>query len=148
MAYFILIFSLLISLLCFYYGIRLLRLYFKVKRWPKAKAIISHKAIALKKSANASRAGYVLDIQYTFTTPLQQKQAGHRVFLVEFLKGQKAFLKNAAQKHIDQLPDEVEIFYNPEDLLESVMYCDGLGLYLIVILMGFVSPLIGLAQFL
>jgi hypothetical protein len=145
MAYLILAFSLLIAALCLYYGIKLLRLNARVRKWPRAWAQVTRKEVVPRKLSSASRAAWAVATTYDFVVN-GVKYTGNKMFLVELIKGEKGYLKAAAQKVVDKLPDQVEIYYNPQDPGESVMYADARWMGVLLIVMTGISLLMGLAQ--
>ena len=130
MKIFVLVFSCLISFVAFWYGLKLIRLYLRVKKWDKIKANITQKSIVKKTLSSASRAPYKLSVDYSYLYNLQ-KHSGNKVFLVELLKGEKGFLYKAAEKFLEKINPETEIYVNPQKPEESVMYCDGIILYVL-----------------
>lgn len=146
MKVFILVFALLMSFICLWYGIKLIRLWLKVKRWEKITATITQKSVVKKTLSSASRAAYKLSIDYSYLYNLQ-KYNGNKIFLVDLLKGEKGFLYKAGEKFLEKIKPEEEIYVNPNNPEESVMYCDGIALYIFVLFMSLMSLLIGLANY-
>ena len=146
MKIFILVFCCVIALSAFWFGIKLIRLYLKVKSWHKTTAKILKKEVVTKTLSSASRAKYKLSIRYSYFYDLKEYK-GDRIFLVEFLKGERGFLYSAAEKFLAKIDPETEIYVNPENLEESVMFCDGIFLYIMMLVMGVMSLLIGLVNY-
>lgn len=142
----ILIFCCLLSLASFWYGVKLIRLYFRVKKWEKINATVTQKSVVKRKLSSASRASYKpsLDYSYTFKS---KPYTGNKIFLVELIKGERGFLQHAAEKWNEKIKPEIEIYVNPENPEESVIYCDGIILYFGIILMGIMSLIIGFANY-
>lgn len=146
MKIFVLIFSSLISFISFWYGLKLFRLYLRVSRWDKITATVIKKAIVKKTLSAASRAPYKLSVEYSYLYNLQ-KHKGNKVFLIELLGGEKGFLYNAAKKILEKINPETEIYVNPNSPEESVVFCDGIILYLFVLLLSPLSLLVGLGTY-
>lgn len=146
MNWFILGFSLLMAALCFYYGIKLGRLHARVRQWARAQAQITQKSVGTFRSSGSGRANHTIKASYGFSVN-GINHTGDKVFLVQLIGGNKGFTKPAAERFLAKIPNEIEIYYNPQNPGESVMYCDGRSMYILVFLFGFLSLLLGLAQF-
>lgn len=146
MKIFILVFCCVIALAAFWYGTKLIRLYLKVKSWQKITAKILKKEVVKRKLSSASRAQYKPSIAYSYFYDLKEYK-GERIFLVELLKGERGFLHSAAEKFLNKIKPEEEIYVDPENPEESVMFCDGIFLYIMMFVMGFMSLLIGLTNY-
>ena len=146
MKIFILVFCIVIAFAAFWYGTKLIKLYLKVKRWQKTTAKILKKEVVKKTLSSASRARYKPSIEYSYFYDLKEYK-GERIFLVEFLKGERGFLYSAAEKFLAKINPETEIYVNPENPEESVIFCDGIFLYVMMYVMGFMSLLVGLTNY-
>jgi hypothetical protein len=142
----ILVFCCLLSLASFWYGVKLIRLYFRVKKWERVKATVIRKVATPRTQSSASRAGFKASVDYTYTFNLKE-YAGNKVFLIELVKGERGFLQSAAEKFLEKIKPEIEIYVNPESPEEAVVYCDGIILYLGMLVMGIMSLFIGLINF-
>lgn len=143
---FILVFSCLISFVAFWYGLKLVKLYLKVKSWQKTNVTIISKAVVLKQLSSSSRARFKIQAEYSYKFNAETFK-NNKVFLVDLLKGEKGFLQSAAEKFVSKMPNEIEAYVNPQNPQESVLYCDGIVLYTVVLLMSPFSLLIGLANY-
>ncbi len=123
-----------------------MRLYSKAHSWPRATAKIISKNVVPRKVGSSARAAFTTSVEYVFSVN-GINRTGKKVFLVELLKGERGFMKKSAQKFIDKMPDEVQIFYNPDNEEESVVYCDGLLFYIFALVFGFFMLLIGFAMY-
>ena len=142
----VLIFCCLLSLASFWYGVKLIRLYFRVKKWYKVKASVIRKAAVPRTQSSASRAGYKASVDYTYKFNLNE-YTGNKVFLVELIKGERGFIQGAAEKFLEKIKAEIEIYVNPKNPEEAVIYCDGIVLYFGILLMGTMSLIIGFANY-
>jgi hypothetical protein len=138
-----LIFCFVIGSAALFYGFKFIRLYKTVRKWNKVPARILHKAIVPRKLAAASRARFALSIEYSYRMD-QKEYTNHMVFLVELIKGERAFYKKDVEKFLNCLNNEMEVFVDPEDPKRSVMFCDGIILYLFVVIIGCFAILAGL----
>ncbi|MBP7809375.1 MAG: DUF3592 domain-containing protein [Bacteroidia bacterium] len=142
----VLIFCCLLSLASFWYGVKLIRLYFRVKKWERIKAKVIRKAATERKQSSASRAGYKASVDYTYNFN-SKEFAGNKVFLIELVKGERGFIQRAAEKFLEKIKPEIEIYVNPKNPEEAVIYCDGIILYFGILLMGMMSLIIGFANY-
>ncbi len=124
----------------------MIRLYLKVKSWHKTTAQILKKEVIKRKLASASRAQYKPSIDYSYFYDLKEYN-GNRIFLVEFLKGEKGFFHSDAEKFLSKINSETEIYVDPENPEESVMFADGIFMYIMMLVMGVMSLLIGLVNY-
>jgi len=147
MKIFIFVFCIVIGLISFYFGIKMVRLYSRVKKWARVRAKVTSKAVAPKKLSNASRgAAFRLAVTYEFVFN-GIKHTGDKVFLVDLLNGERGFTQKGGQKELDKIPEETGIYCDPENPSQSVMNADGIAIYVFMIFFGFFAPLIGLVQY-
>lgn len=87
--------------------------------WPKVHAMVKQKSVRLSDtSVSFGRANYVVDIAYTYKVG-SQEFTGDRLYPGSTKRG---WLKPNAEKFVKNLPDTIEITYNPEDPQESFVY--------------------------
>lgn len=146
MKIFVLIFCCLLSLASFWYGVKLIRLFFRVKKWEKINAIVTQKSVVKRTLSSASRASYKPSIDYSYTFN-SKPYTGNKIFLIELIKGERGFLQHAAEKWNEKIKPEIEIYVNPESPEEAVIYCDGIILYFGIIVMGIMSLIIGFVNY-
>ncbi len=147
MKFFILFFALTISLLCFWYGSKFITLYLKIKKsWTVTKASVLSKKAELHKQTSTAKAQYAVRVEYQYAYQNQSYQ-NNTVYLVELLNGQANHMESNAQKIVANIPNPVSIYVNPENPKESVIFCEGIGLYVFIVAMGFVSLLMGIAYY-
>jgi hypothetical protein len=139
--------SLAISIASIYYGFKLLKLYFKVKAWPKIKALVLSKSVVPKKLASGSRASKTILVEYSYQYN-NQAYKNNMVFLVELLKGERGFMQEAGEKFLAKINNEIEIHVNPVTPQTSLIYCTGFIMYLFMVVAGFIILLSGLVYFL
>ena len=146
MKIFTLIFCLAIAFGAFWYGVKLIKLYLRVKKWDRVKATVIQKSVVERKQAAASRAGYKPSIDYSYTYN-SKPYTGHKIFLVEVINGERGFMKHAAEKWLKKINPDITIYVDPNDPANAVMFCEGITLYIFVLVMGLMSLLIGLLNF-
>jgi hypothetical protein len=147
MNYFTIIFALGISAVAFWFSIKFIRLYFKVKRWNRVNATILSKQLFLHPKISSSRSPYGIKVNYTYHVD-NSTYSGNKVYLVELAGGQTNQMKSTAENKLNKIEDIMSIYVNPNDLTKSVMYCEGIGLYILVFFIGLLSLLIGISNIL
>lgn len=147
MKYFTFIFALIISSAAFWFSIKFIRLYFRVKKWDRVIAHVTSKELFIHPKYSKSRSPYGLKVEYWYQVK-NIDYTGHMVYLIELSGGQANHMKSVAKNKLNKIDKTMTIYVNPNDPSQSVMFCDGIGLYLFVFFMGFVSLLIGLSKIL
>ncbi len=147
MNYFTFIFALGISAVAFWFSIKFIRLYFKVKKWNKVQATILSKELFLHPKTSSSRSHYGFKVNYTYQVD-NSRYSGNKIYLVELAGGQTNHMKSTAENKLSKIEDIMSIYVNPKDSSQSVIYCEGIGLYILVFFIGLLSLLIGLAEIL
>lgn len=144
MNYVTFIFAIVISIAAFWFSIKFIRLYFKVKKWNRVIANIISKEIIIHPKYSTSRSPYGLKVEYAYQVK-NVDHIGHMVYLIELIGGQVNHMKNVAETKLNKIDGKMTIYVNPNEPIQSVMYCEGIGLYLFVFCMGIVSLLIGIS---
>ena len=145
MNYVTFIFSLIISLVAFWFSIKFIRLYFQVKRWNRVMATILSKEVILHPKTSSPRSPFGLKVGYTYQVN-QVTFSGNKVDLIELPGGQTNHMKSTAEKRLAKIGNAALIYVNPTDPTQAVMYCEGLGLYIFIFFMAIFSLLIGLVN--
>lgn len=145
MPYFTLIFSLLIAAGCFFISIKMIRLYLKVKKWNRVTAAVVSKEMFLHPKVSTSRSPYGIKAEYRYNIN-GIDHSGYQIYLVELAGGQANHMKSHAEKKLEEIKPLMPVFVNPSDATQSVMYCQGIGLYVFIFCMGIVSLLMGLGS--
>lgn len=144
MDYFTGIFALVIGGVSIWMSLRIIRLYLKVRQWDQVPSKVLSKEVALNPKAT-SRARHGLKVQYAYQyNGVEHK--GDKVFMAELLGGWQTFLKDAAEKELMKVPVNPNVFVNPSDPKQSVMYCKGNALYVLTLVMGIASFLFGISR--
>ena len=146
MGLFTLIFSVIISILCFWSSIKLILLYFKVRAWDKIKVTVISKKIELHKKVSTKNSPYGVKVEYKYDYN-NIEYINNKVYLVELIGGQTNFMESSAQKVVDEIGDTALIYVNPKDAKESVMFCNGIGMYVVIFFLGILSLLIGIGYY-
>ena len=137
------IFALLIGTLGIWIGTKMILLYFKVKNWTIISAKIMNKEIFEHAKFSSSFSKFGISVNYVFQFNSKEYN-GNKVYLVELINGQTNHLKKTAEKKLSVIKDSMNVYVNPENPNESVLFCTGIGLNIIVVLMGLFSVLFGL----
>lgn len=147
MNYFIFIFSLTVSISAFWFSIKFIRLYLKVKKWNRVTATILSKEIVLNPKSSSARSPYGLKVEYSFNYN-NSEYKGHNVYLIELSGGWANHMKSTAERELSKIGDMMSVYVNPNDPSQSVIYCQGIGLYVFVFFMGIMALLIGFSKIL
>lgn len=147
MHYFSALFALLISLACFLMSFKLIRLYMRVRKWKRMDATVVSKEIKKHEKYSASRAPWGIRAEYDYVVE-NTAFKGHRVYLVELIGGQANHMESDAKKRLSAIKDKMKIYVDPADPSRSVMFCNGISLYIFIFCAGILSFLIGLSMFL
>lgn len=138
---------LLIGFASIFYGLKMLKTYMGVKGWVKLKATVTNKAVLPKKLTKASRRSMRVSIEYTYVFN-SQSHKNDKVFLAELLNGEKGFTNAEGEKFLLTVPDEPIIYVNPSKPEQSVLFTDGLWMYIFMIVFGCVAFCAGLVKLL
>jgi hypothetical protein len=141
------IFATVIGLAALWFSVKFIRLYFQVKKWNRVKTTILSKEIFLHFKVSSSRSPYGLKVTYTYQIN-NITYTGDKVYLVELAGGQTNHMKKTADAALSKVNQAMEIYVNPTDPTKSVMFCEGVGLYIFVFFMGITSLLIGISNIL
>ncbi|MCU0431232.1 MAG: DUF3592 domain-containing protein [Cytophagaceae bacterium] len=137
-------FAFLIGILALWFGVKYVWYYWSVKNWTRVPAKVLEKSVYLHPTVTSSRAPYGIKVRYQYFIEHQPMEGNH-VFLVELMRGQENYSQKAAEKKLASIPEEVMVYVNPKNPEASVMYCEGIGLFALVVAMGVFSILLGIA---
>ena len=139
------IFALLISIGTFWFSIKTIRLYYKVKNWDRIEAKVISKEVFVHEKTSISRSPYGIKAQYEFTIG-NTNYTGTRIYLVELMGGQTNHMKEQAETKLNEIKDKITVYVNRDNPYESVMFCEGIGLYYVAFSLGVLALLIGLVN--
>lgn len=140
------VFALIICVGCFWASARFLNIYFKVKGWQRVNARVISKSISMHEKFHTTRSPYKLNATYAYVIDGTQHM-GNKVYLVELLGGQANHRKEDADRRLDKIVGLMSVYVDPKDPKRSVMYCEGIGLYILVFLMGIFALLLAISKF-
>lgn len=145
MSTFTCIFAFILSAIAFWFSIKFILLYFKVKKWDRVNATILSKELFLHPKVSSSRSPYGIKVNYTYQVN-NGTYSGHTIYLAELVGGQTNHMKSVAEIKLNKIEDTMPIYVNPKEPSQSVMYCEGLGLYILMFFMAIIALLIGLSK--
>lgn len=145
MNYISFIFAVVISISAFWFSIKFIRLYFKVKKWNRVTANVISKEIIIHPKYSTSRTPFGLKVDYLYQIQ-NINYTSHHVYLIELRGGQANHMKSDAENRLNKIDKTMSVYVNPNDPTQSVMYCEGIGLYIFVFCMGIVASLVGLSN--
>jgi hypothetical protein len=140
------IFALVIGLVALWFSVKTLRTYFKVKKWSRVKANVISSGTSLHKKYSTRNTPYKVDASYNYDFN-GREFTNDKVFLIELLGGQMNHMLKDAERRAAKIKGEISIFVDPMDPARSVIYCNGVGIYIVAFLMGFFSIIFGIAKF-
>lgn len=146
MELFTFIFSIVTGAICFWASIRFLRIFFKVKKWDRIKAKVVSKQMEIHAKYSTSRSPYAVKAEYEYNYK-GDAYTSNNIYLVELLKGQANHMEQTAKNKFDKIQNEMTVYVNPENPSEAVMFCEGVGLYFFILIVGLLSMLIGTSYF-
>jgi hypothetical protein len=144
MNWFTAIFALLIGTGCLWVSIKMLRIYFRVSKWKRVEARLISKEIFIHPKYSTTRTPYGLKAEYAYALDGVEYR-GHRIYLVELAGGQANHRKSDAEKRLEKIKNPLTVYVNPADPGQSVAYCEGMGMYVFVLVTGCVCILVGIA---
>jgi hypothetical protein len=140
------IFGLLIALGCFYASYKMIIVYKNVQKWQATTATVLEKKIE-KRETHSTRANYGLMVtyQYQFNNKTYQND---KVFLVDLMGGQANHSSpEFAKPYADQINNPLTIYVNQDNPNESIIFRDGIMLYIGIALLGIFSLLVAIGYF-
>jgi hypothetical protein len=140
---FVFVFSVLIAAGCFWFSIKMIRLYFRVKKWNRTSATVLSKEIIHHTKRSTSRTPYGFKVNYTYNVN-GLPYTSDKVYLVELIGGQANHMSGEAERRLEKIKDTMTVWVDPRDPSRAVMYFDGIGLYVLVFCLGFVVLFVGL----
>lgn len=147
MNYVTFIFATIIGLAAIWFSIKFIRLYLKVKKWNRVSANVNSKEMFIHPKYSTSRSPYGLRVEYSYQIN-NSTYTGNKVYLFELIGRQANHLKKTAERTLSRINQSMEVYVNPLDPKQSVMFCEGVGLYAFVFFMGIIALLIGLSKIL
>ena len=140
------IFGLLIAFGCFYVSHKMILMYRNVQNWQATTATVLEKKIE-KREIHSTRANYGLMVTYQYQFK-EKVYTNNKVFLVDLVGGQANHSSpEFAQPYADKITNPLTIYVNQDKPDESVIFRDGIMLYIGIALLGILSLLIAIGYF-
>ena len=140
------IFALFIGALSIWMSIKFLRTYFKVKQWNRVDAKVTEKEIVLQEEYSNTRRPCKLKVKYRYNVD-GSELIGSKVYLAEVIGGRSSHMRSDAERRIKKIDDNMLIHVDPADPKNSVIFCDGAGLFFFTLCTGFFAILFGISKF-
>lgn len=133
------IFVLLIGVAAVVGGITLMSASRKARSWPVTNGRITERSVGPSTTTGASRPGRYFEPRVTYDYTVAGKSyQGHRIGLAT-----EAFDEDKARKVVDELPDAVEVHYDPANPGDAVLQPSSIGMSLLVLIFGVIAALVG-----
>lgn len=139
------IFALILSAGCFWASVKILRLYYKVKRWQRVNARVISKEVVIHEKFFSADTPYKINAKYAYVLN-GVEYSGDKIHLVELLGGQASYMKKDADRRLDKIMGLMSIYVDPKEPINSVMYCEGVVLYYIAFVMGLFALVFGISK--
>lgn len=135
------------SLGCYWYSFKFIKLYIFVKKWAVTEATVLYKKTEKRGKYSNAPGAYEVKVDYTYTFN-NQKYKSDKVYLTELSGSRTNQTKATAEKIVKELPDKIMVYVNPTQPDQSVIFCTGITLYIIVGIIGIFCFLYGLTTLL
>lgn len=135
------IFVLVISAAAVVAGITMMSASAKARSWPVATGRIVERTVGPSTTSGASRPGRYFEPRVTYDYTVDGKTyRGHRIGLTT-----NAYDEDKARRVANELPDTVEVHYNPSDPGDAVLQPSAIGMSVLVLIGGAIGLVIGAA---
>lgn len=106
--------------------------------WPVVTGKIVERGVGPATTTGASRAGRYVEPRVTYTYTVDGKHfAGHRIALAA-----NAYDEDQARQVANELPDSVEVHYNPSDPSDALLQPSAIGMSILILIVGGLGLLI------
>lgn len=133
------IFILLIGAVAVVASISLMSASRKARSWPVVTGRIVERTVGPSTTTGASRPGRYFEprVAYDYTVDGKAYQ-GHRIGMTT-----EAYDEDRARRVVNELPDAVEVHYNPANPSDAVLQPSSIGLSLLILIFGAIAVLAG-----
>jgi hypothetical protein len=133
------IFVLVIGVAAVVGGITLMSASRKASGWPVVTGRIVERSVGPSTTTGASRPGRYFEPRVTYDYTVAGKSyQGHRIGIAT-----QAYDEDKARKVASELPDSVEVHYNPADPSDALLQPSSAGMGLLVLIFGVIAALVG-----
>ena len=109
------------------------------RAWPVVSGEIIQRGVGPSTTTGASRPGKYFEPKVTYSYQVGAAAfTGHRISLTT-----KAYDEDTAKKVANELPDSVEVHYNPADPSDAVLDPGSIGVSILLVIGGIIAALIG-----
>ena len=116
----------------------------KARSWPVVTGQIVERAVVPSTTTGASRPGRYFEPRVTYDYTVDGKTYhGHRIGMTT-----EAYDEDKARRVVRELPDAVEVHYNPSDPADAVLRPSAIGMSLLILIFGAIAVLVGGAMLL
>jgi hypothetical protein len=130
---------LVISIAAVVTGISMMSASGTARGWPVVTGKIVDRGVGPATTSGASRAGRYVEPRVTYTYTVEGKHfSGHRIALTT-----NAYDEDKARRVANELPDTVEVHYNPQDPSDAVLQPSAIGMSIFILIVGGIGLLIG-----
>ncbi|MEO7734158.1 MAG: DUF3592 domain-containing protein [Kofleriaceae bacterium] len=107
--------------------------------WPVVTGKIVERGVGPATTTGASRAGRYVEPRVTYTYTVERKHfTGHRIALAA-----NAYDEDKARRVANELPESVEVHYNPSDPSDALLQPSAIGMSIFILIVGGLGLLIG-----
>jgi len=133
------IFVLLIGIAAVVGGITLMSASRKARSWPVVTGRITERTVGPSTTTGASRPGRYFEPRVTYDYTVAGKSyQGHRIAIAT-----AAYDEDKARAVANELPDSVEVHYDPANPADAVLQPSSIGMSVLVLIFGALAALVG-----
>ena len=133
------IFVLVIGLAAVVAGITLMSASRKARGWPVVTGRIVERSVGPSTTTGASRPGRYFEPRVTYDYTVEGKTYhGHRIAMTT-----DAYDEDKARRVANELPESVEVHYNPRDPADAVLQPSSIGMSILILVFGAIGLLVG-----
>lgn len=111
----------------------------KARSWPVVTGKVVERTVGPSTTTGASRPGRYFEPRVTYDYTVDGKPyQGHRIGVAT-----EAYDEAQARRVVDELPDAVEVHYNPGDPSDAVLRPSSIGMSILILAFGAIAVLVG-----
>jgi hypothetical protein len=111
----------------------------KARSWPVVTGQIVERSVGPSTTTGASRPGRYFEPRVTYDYTVDGKAyQGHRIGMTT-----EAYDEAKARRVVNELPDAVEVHYNPGNPADAVLQPSAIGMSLLILIFGAIAVLVG-----
>jgi len=117
-----------------------------VKKWSETEATILSKSVEFHKKYSTRNSPYFIKIEYKYLFNGQEYK-NNTLDLAELNGGQTNYMQKTANQVINHIKENEQIYVNPQRPKQSVVFCNGISLYIFIALMGLIALIFSVVNF-